>query len=308
VTPVEQGPVLFQHATIIGFGNLGSSVARALRKSAAVGGLTASDLSADVLSRAKVLGLADRYEADPGAAVSGADLVVIASPISSYATVLDAIGPALAKGTIVTDVGSVKRAVADIAKGRIPDGVMFVPGHPIAGSEKSGPEFGHEDLFDGRYWILTPGETTDREAVDRLTLLWGRCGAIVEDMSVDYHDKVLAMTSHLPHLIAYSIVGTAFDLQSSEQRDVIRFSAGGFRDFTRLAGSDPIMWRDVFLNNKEAVLEMLQRFGEDLSLLQRAIRWDDGETLEKFFRETREVRRGVVEAKQDKPYPGADGD
>ena len=144
--------------------------------------------------------------------------------------------------------------------------------------------------------------------MERLTALWGRCGAIVEEMAVDYHDKVLAMTSHLPHLIAYSIVGTAFDLQSSEQRDVIRFSAGGFRDFTRLAGSDPIMWRDVFLNNKEAVLEMLQRFGEDLSLLQRAIRWDDCDTLEKFFRETREVRRGVVEAKQDKPYPGADGD
>lgn len=308
MTPVEQGPVLFEHAAIIGFGNLGSSVARALRKSAAVGGLTASDLSADVLSRAKDLDLAERYETDPATAVQGADLVVICSPISSYAAILDAIGPALTEGAIVTDIGSVKRVVADIAEGRIPDGVRFVPGHPIAGSEKSGPEFGHEDLFDGRYWILTPGETTDRDAVERLTVLWGRCGAIVEEMAVDYHDKVLAMTSHLPHLIAYSIVGTAFDLQSSEQRDVIRFSAGGFRDFTRLAGSDPIMWRDVFLNNKEAVLEMLQRFGEDLSLLQRAIRWDDGDTLEKFFRETREVRRGVVEAKQDKPYPGADRD
>jgi cyclohexadieny/prephenate dehydrogenase len=308
VTPVEQGPALFQHATIIGFGNLGSSVARALRKATAVGGLTASDLSVDVLSRAKALGLAERYEVDPAAAVSGADLVVIASPISTYAAVLDTIAPHLAKGTIVTDVGSVKRAVADIVVDRVPDGVHFVPGHPIAGSEKSGPEFGHEDLFDGRYWILTPGEATDPAAVERLTVLWSRCGAIVEEMAVDYHDKVLAMTSHLPHLIAYSIVGTAFDLQSSEQRDVIRFSAGGFRDFTRLAGSDPIMWRDVFLNNKEAVLEMLQRFGEDLSLLQRAIRWDDGDTLETFFRETREVRRSVVEAKQDKPYPGSEAD
>lgn len=308
MTPVETGPILFERAAIIGFGNLGSSVARALRKAAAVRDITACDADGDVVSKARELDLADDYETDAARAVRDADLVILAAPISAYGPILKKIKAKLMPGAIVTDVGSVKAAVVELAEGKIPEGVSFVAGHPIAGSEKSGPEHGHPDLFDGRYWILTPTEETDPVAVTRLTVLWERCGAIVEQMDAAYHDRVLAMTSHLPHLIAYSIVGTAFDLESSEQQDVIRFSAGGFRDFTRLAGSDPIMWRDVFLNNREAILEILQRFGEDLSYLQRAIRWGEGDKLEALFSQTREVRREVIEAKQEKPYPEGEAD
>jgi cyclohexadieny/prephenate dehydrogenase len=308
MTPVETGPILFERAAIIGFGNLGSSVARALRKAAAVREITACDADGDVTAKARELDLADDYETDAARAVRDADLVILAAPISAYAPILKKIKTKMMPGAILTDVGSVKAAVVELAEGKIPDGVSFVAGHPIAGSEKSGPEHGHPDLFDGRYWILTPTEETDPVAITRLTVLWERCGAIVEQMDAAYHDRVLAMTSHLPHLIAYSIVGTAFDLESSEQKDVIRFSAGGFRDFTRLAGSDPIMWRDVFLNNREAILEILQRFGEDLSYLQRAIRWGEGDKLEALFSQTREVRSEVIDAKQEKPYPEGDAD
>jgi len=308
MSPVQTGERLFERAAIIGFGNLGSSVARALHRAEAVGGITAIDPSETVLKTARGLHLADRFATDPAAGVEGADLVVICAPISTYAPTLDAIGPHLAPGTIVTDIGSVKKAVIEAAKGRIPDGVHFIAGHPIAGSEKSGPEHGHGELFDGRYWILTPTDDTDPATEEKVRTLWTRCGAIVETMTAEYHDKVLAMTSHLPHLIAYTIVGTAFDLEGQEQRDVIRFSAGGFRDFTRLAGSDPTMWRDVFVNNKEAVLEMLQRFGEDLSYLQRAIRWGEGDKLHDLFSRTREVRREVIEVRQDKPYPEGESD
>ena len=194
------------------------------------------------------------------------------------------------------------RAVAAV-RPHVPVGVHFIPGHPIAGTEKSGPDAGSGALFEGRYWILTPLEGADPAPVARLAALWTACGAIVEELPAAYHDKVLAVTSHLPHLIAYTIVGTAFDLEGQEQRDVIRFSAGGFRDFTRIAGSNPIMWRDIFLNNREAVLEMLQRFSEDLSYLQRAIRWGEGDKLEELFTKTREIRRGVVEANQAQPFP-----
>ena len=268
----------------------------------------AVDRSGEALETTKISGLAHAVTDNPAEAVQGADLIAICTPISAYAAVLDAIKDSLEPGAVVTDVGSIKQTVIETIAGRLPAGVTFVPGHPIAGSEKSGPEFGHADLFDGRYWILTPTAETDPAAVAALTQLWTRCGAIVEEMAADYHDKVLAMTSHLPHLIAYTIVGTAFDLQGQEQRDVIRFSAGGFRDFTRLAGSDPTMWRDVFLNNKEAVLEMLQRFSEDLSYLQRAIRWGEGNKLFGLFERTREVRREVIEARQEKPYPEGRGD
>jgi cyclohexadieny/prephenate dehydrogenase len=305
VTPddgTEDGPI-FETLAVIGIGNLGSSVARAVRKYRAAGRVIAADLSAEALARAEELGLADAYHEAPSKAVKEADVVVICTPVGTYGAIAQAMAPHLKPGAVVTDVGSVKGAVVASVSPHLPEHTHFVPGHPIAGTEKSGPDAGSSDLFVGRYWILTPRPDCDRDAVARVTALWTRCGAIVEEMDAAYHDKVLAVTSHLPHLIAYTIVGTAFDLEGQEQQDVIRFSAGGFRDFTRIAGSNPIMWRDVFLNNREAVLEMLQRFNEDLTYLQRAIRWGEGDKLQDLFTRTREVRRGVVEAKQDKPFP-----
>lgn len=297
---------VFDRIAIIGFGNLGSSIARAVRKFDAVTTVVASDTDVSVLDRARELELADAYVADPAKAVANADVVVICTPVSTYASIIRTIAPHLAPGAVVTDVGSVKQAVIRAVSPYIPGAVTLVPGHPIAGSEKSGPDAGSGDLFEGRYWILTPESGVDPDAVARITMLWVRCGAIVETMAADYHDKVLAVTSHLPHLIAYTIVGTAFDLEGQEQRDVIRFSAGGFRDFTRLAGSSPEMWRDVFLNNRESVLEMLQRFTEDLTYLQRAIRWGEGDKLFDLFTRTRGVRRDVIEAKQSDPFPEGD--
>ncbi len=301
-TDRDSGPLVGRLA-IIGIGNLGSSIARAVRKYAAIESVVAADLSGEALRRAEALGLADAYHEAPSQAVAGADVVVICTPIGTYGAIAKAMAPHLKPGAIVTDVGSVKSAVVAAVSPHLHEGVSFVPGHPIAGTEKSGPDAGSADLFVGRYWVLTPEHDTDAEAVETVRGLWERCGAIVEEMGAEYHDKVLAVTSHLPHLIAYTIVGTAFDLEGQEQRDVIRFSAGGFRDFTRIAGSNPIMWRDVFLNNREAVLEMLQRFNEDLTYLQRAIRWGEGDKLQDLFSRTREVRQGVIEAKQDKPFP-----
>ncbi len=289
---------LFQRVAIIGVGLIGSSLARALK---------ARGLAAEIIgcarspaTRAKVLelGLASRCEADPAAAVAGADLVILATPVGAYEGVARAMEKALAPGAIVTDVGSVKQAVIRDVGPFLPSGVHFVPGHPIAGTEHSGPESGFAELFDDRWCILTPPPGTEQAAIDKITALWRGCGSRVEVMDAGHHDKVLAITSHLPHLIAYTIVGTATGLEESEKSEVVRYSAGGFRDFTRIAASDPVMWRDVFLNNREAVLEMLQRFTEDLTALQRAIRWGEGETLETHFRNTREIRRGIVEAKQ----------
>jgi cyclohexadieny/prephenate dehydrogenase len=257
------------------------------------------------------LGIADSVHDGIVEVVEGADCVVLCSPVRTYGAITREIAPHLAKGAVLTDVGSVKMAVVkDVAPG-VPDGVHFVPGHPVAGTEKSGPDAGFAELFQGRYWLLTPEQGTDEGAVSRLVELWSRVGAIVEVMDAAYHDKVLALTSHLPHLIAYTIVGTAFDVEEQERQDVIRFSAGGFRDFTRIAGSDPTMWRDIFLTNKDAVLEMLQRFNEDLTALQRQIRYGEGDKLFDFFTRTRDVRRSVVEAHQagSNPWgPGANGD
>ncbi|MDF1794017.1 MAG: prephenate/arogenate dehydrogenase family protein [Thalassobaculaceae bacterium] len=299
----DTGAPIFETLAVIGIGNLGSSVARAVRKYGAVRRVIAADLSEDALARAKELKLADAYFEAPSKAVAEADIVVLCTPLGAFGAIAKAMAPHLKPGAVVTDVGSVKGAVIAAAAPHLPQTVSFVPGHPIAGTEKSGPDAGSSDLFVGRYWILTPEDGTDREAVAKVTALWTRCGALVEEMKAEYHDKVLAVTSHLPHLIAYTIVGTAIDMEGQEQQDVIRFSAGGFRDFTRIAGSSPIMWRDIFLNNREAVLEMLQRFSEDLTYLQRAIRWGEGDKLQELFTRTREVRRGVIEAKQDKPFP-----
>lgn len=295
--------VVFERMALIGIGNLGSSIARAVRERGLVKTLTVADLSDEARARAAELGLADAFFESPADAVKGADIVVICTPIGTYGAIAEGIAPHLKPGAVLTDIGSVKQAVVTAVSPHVPEGVHFIPGHPIAGTEKSGPDAGSGELFEGRYWILTPAEGVDPAVVAKLNRLWSRCGAIVEELPADYHDKVLAVTSHLPHLIAYTIVGTAFDLEGQEQRDVIRFSAGGFRDFTRIAGSNPIMWRDIFLNNREAVLEMLQRFSEDLSYLQRAIRWGEGDKLQELFTKTREIRRGVVEANQARPFP-----
>ena len=289
---------LFQRVALIGIGLIGSSLARALRRGGLVESIAGCAQSEATRSRAMELGLIDSVHSDPAEAAEGADLMVICTPIGAYDTIARLAATRLEPGSIITDVGSVKQAVIRDVGPHVPNGVHLVPGHPIAGTEKSGPEAGFAELFENRWCVLTPPPGTDRAAVEKIAEMWRRCGSMVEIMDPVHHDKVLAITSHLPHLIAYTIVGTATDLEASEQAQVIKFSAGGFRDFTRIAASDPIMWRDVFLNNREAVLEMLQRFAEDLTALQRAIRWGEGDTLEFLFRRTREVRQGVIEAHQ----------
>src|SRR5690606_8377817 len=234
----------------------------------------------------------------PADAAKGADLIVLCTPLSAYVPVVEAMMPALEPDQIVTEVGSCKQVVLDRLGPLMPAGVHLVPGHPVAGTEHSGPDAGFADLFEGRWCILTPGPDADAKAVERVERLWRRAGMTVEYMDAKHHDLVLAITSHLPHLIAYTIVGTATDLEEHLQSEVIKFSAGGFRDFTRIAASDPIMWRDVFLANREAVLEVLGRFSEDLAGLQRAIRRGEGKTLEDLFTRTRAIRRGVIAAKQ----------
>ncbi len=289
---------LFERVTIIGFGLMGSSLARALRKYRAARHVVACDPDDQVRAAATRLGLADTVTADAAEAVSGAELVVLATPVGVLGKVAGALRPHLTPGTLVTDVSSVKAAVIrDVIPALGPD-VIFVPGHPVAGTEKSGPEAGFAELFEGRYCVLTPLESTPTEAVDRIEALWLRLGSRVERMAPDHHDRAMAMVSHLPHLIAYTIVATATDLEEDRLEEVVRYSAGGFRDFTRIAASDPIMWRDIFLANRDAVLEMLQRFTEDLTALQRAIRRGEGEALEEVFRRTRTLRRSVIEAHQ----------
>jgi cyclohexadieny/prephenate dehydrogenase len=297
----HQAP-LFDRIAIIGHGLIGSSISRAIRRSGnVVGHIAVADMDTTNRERSLALEIADSVHADPLKAVAGADCVVLCTPVGTYGALAEQIAPALQPGAILTDVGSIKCIVSRDIAPHLPAGVHLIPGHPLAGTEKSGPDAGFAEMFEGRYWVLTPAANCEPAAIERLTALWQHIGAIVEIMDEEYHDKVLALTSHLPHLISYTIVGTATDLEEHMKRDVIRFAASGFRDFTRLAGSNPVMWRDVFLNNREAVLEMLQRFQEDLTYLQRAIRWGDGDTLEKLFTRTREIRRGVIDAKQDIP-------
>ena len=288
---------LFDTVCFVGIGHIGSSLARAIRVHGLARRLLAVDASPQSRATAVELGIVDQAEADP-ALVAQADLVVVAIPVGAIEAMGLAMSPHLRPGTIVTDVGSVKMAVVRDLGPSIPQGVHFIPGHPIAGTEHSGPQSGLADLFKGRWQILTPLPGTDQAALDKLTALWQRVGAQVECMEPQHHDRVLAITSHLPHLIAYTIVGTATDLETTLCQEVIKFSASGFRDFTRIAASDPVMWRDIFLNNREAVLEVLQRFTEDLTHLQRAIRWGEGEVLETRFATTRAVRRAIIDAKQ----------
>ena len=290
--------VLFDRIAIIGIGLIGSSIARGLKQTNLAREIAIHDRSAEAMADAKSLGLGQHYCTSAGEAVANADLVFVAVPLGAYADLAPMIAPNLKQGAILTDVGSVKQAVIRDLGASLPDGVHFIPGHPIAGTEHSGPKSGFAELFHGRWCVLTPPPGTDEHAIARLKQLWTALGSTVEIMAPGHHDQVLAITSHLPHLIAYTIVDTATFLEDEIKQEVIKFSASGFRDFTRIAASDPIMWRDVFLNNREAVLEMLGRFTEDLTALQRAIRWGEGEKLQEVFTRTRAIRRGIIDAKQ----------
>jgi cyclohexadieny/prephenate dehydrogenase len=302
---------LFDRIAILGLGLLGASLALAVRRGGLAGEIAGYARSQETRDRVRELGFCDGVSETAVDAVKGADLVVLCAPVGAFGALAEAIGPHLRDDCIVTDVGSVKSAVVRDVSPHIPDGVHFIPGHPIAGTEQSGPDAGFAELFDGRWCILTPlgasqddiSRAADRAEVERLASFWQGCGSNVDFMDPHHHDLVLAITSHLPHLIAYNIVGTANELETVTQSDVIKYSAGGFRDFTRIAASDPTMWRDIFLNNREAVLEMLGRFTEDLSALQRAIRWGDGDALFNLFSHTRDIRRSIIDAGQDSAVP-----
>jgi cyclohexadieny/prephenate dehydrogenase len=289
---------LFERVAIIGIGLIGSSLARVIRRDSPKTHIVACARRAETLDAVRRLKIADETTDDPAAAVAGADLVVIATPLSAYAEIAAKIAPALKDGAIVTDVGSVKEAAIRDLLPALREGVHLVPGHPVAGTEHSGPEAGFAEMFLDRWCILTPLPETAPDALAKVTALWQLAQMKVVTMPAEHHDRVLAMTSHLPHLIAYTIVGTADELGDDLKSEVIAFSAGGFRDFTRIAASDPVMWRDIFLNNREAVLDVIQRFSEDLTALQRAIRRGEGDTLEDWFIRTRAIRRSVIEAKQ----------
>lgn len=293
----------FKKLAIIGFGLIGSSFARAVKKNGLAREIIAIDRDADVRERVKALGLADHITGDAARGVEGADCVILCVPVMANAALAANIGPHLAQGCIVSDVGSVKGSVVRDVAPHLPEGVHFVPAHPVAGTEHSGPDAGFAELFVNRWSILTPPPETDPAATDRMRALWEGMGANVEVMTPEHHDLVLAITSHVPHLIAYNIVGTAADMEEVTQGEVIKFSAGGFRDFTRIAASDPTMWRDVFLTNKDAVLEMLGRFSEDLLALQRMIRWGDGDGLHALFTRTRAIRRGIIASGQETDAP-----
>lgn len=290
---------LFRRLALLGIGLIGSSVARIARER--------GDLAAEVVANARTqatldrvaeLGIADRVELDPSRAAAAADCVMLCSPVGTFAALTEAIAPHLEPGTIVTDVGSTKQSVIRDVCPRLPAGVHFVPAHPLAGTEFSGPDAGFATLFEGRWTLLTPLPDTDRAAVDRVAELWRRCGSMVRELEPGHHDRVLAIVSHLPHLIAFTICGTADDLADESREEVLQFAASGFRDFTRIAASDPVMWRDVFLNNREALLEMLARFMEDAQAMARAVRWGDAAYIEDKVQRGRKIRRGLIELKQ----------
>ena len=300
---IGESGTMFGRVSLIGIGLIGSSLARAMRRSSLATHIAAFDTRTEALERARELRLADSYHDSLRSAALDADLVVLATPVGVFGELAKSLAPHLKRGSILSDVGSVKMAVMRDVTPYVPAGVHFIPAHPIAGTEQSGPDAGFAELFDGRWCILTPPRDADSRAVESLRAFWQRCGSHVEIMDCRHHDLVLAITSHVPHLIAYNIVGTAADLETVTESEVIKYSAGGFRDFTRIAASDPTMWRDVFLENREAVLEMLARFTEDLSALQRAIRWGDGDMLFNRFTRTRAIRRSIVDAGQDSGEP-----
>jgi cyclohexadieny/prephenate dehydrogenase len=292
----------FARVSVIGLGLIGSSIVRAVRATMPTVALSAYDADADVRARVAELGLVDDLADSAGAAVIDADLVILCVPPGRIGAVGREIAPDLPAECVVSDVGSAKAGVLAELTAALP-GHAVIPAHPVAGTEHSGPDAGFATLFRGRWCIVTPPDGADAAAVARVVAFWTRLGSQVETMDAGHHDRVLAITSHLPHLIAYTIVGTASDMEEVTASEVIKYSAGGFRDFTRIAASDPTMWRDVFLANKDAVLEMLQRFSEDLTMLQRAIRWGEGDTLFDLFTRTRAVRRSILEQGQDDPAP-----
>ncbi|HHY50861.1 MAG TPA: prephenate/arogenate dehydrogenase family protein [Alphaproteobacteria bacterium] len=305
---------MFKRLALIGIGLIGSSIARGVRLKGLAKTIAIATRKPSTLDEARALGLGDVYTLDPAEAVRGADLVILCTPVGAYGAVMEAIAGALAAGAILSDVGSVKQYVVKVIQPLLPAGVHFIPAHPIAGTEYSGPAAGFPELFVNRWCILTPDPAVDPGAVARLTAFWGALGSKVETMDPGHHDLVLAITSHVPHLVAYNIVGTVADLEQHTKSEVIKFSASGFRDFTRIAASDPVMWRDVFLTNRDAVLEMLGRFLEDLSQLQRAVRVGDGPMLEEWFTRTRAIRRSIIDVGQDtaapdfgRPHPSVDG-
>ena len=294
---------VFNRIALIGLGLIGSSIARGARESGAANEIVGTARSEKTRARVVELGILDQVMETAAEAVEGADLVVICVPVQTTGAIAQTIAPHLKKGAVVTDVGSVKQAVVQDVEPHIPDGCAFVAGHPVAGTEFSGPDAGFAELFHNRWTILTPSDKSTPGAVETLTKFWQALGSNVEVMEPDHHDLVLAITSHIPHLIAYNIVGTVADLETDTRSEVIRYSASGFRDFTRIAASDPTMWRDIFLANRNAVLEMLGRFSEDLSTLQRAIRRGEGDKLFDLFTRTRNIRRNIIEAGQETEEP-----
>lgn len=294
---------MFDKIALIGIGLIGSSLARVISAKGLAGHVAIATRSGATLDAARALDLGDSYTQSNAEAVRDADLVIVSVPVGASGAVASEIGAHLKPGTIFSDVGSTKASVISQMAQYMPSNVHFIPGHPIAGTEHSGPEAGFAELFENRWCILTPLPETDADAIKRLAGFWEACGSTVEQMDPDHHDRVLAIVSHLPHIIAYNIVGTADDLETVTKSEVIKYSASGFRDFTRLAASDPVMWRDVCLHNKDALLEMLARFSEDLSSLQRAIRWGDGDKLFELFTRTRGIRRSIIEAGQETDAP-----
>ncbi len=294
---------MFDRVALIGLGLIGSSLGYAMKRANLAGVITGASRTAETRKAAKELGFVDEVFETNQEAAQDADLVIVCVPVGICGAITEEIAPVLKPGCILTDVASTKVSVVRDMLPHVPEGVHFIPGHPVAGSEKSGPTSGFAELFDERWCVITPLEGSDEAMVEKLEAFWRGCGSYVERMGVEHHDMVLAIVSHLPHLIAYSIVMTASHLEEVTESEVIKFSAGGFRDFTRIAASDPTMWRDVFLNNKGAVLEMLGRFSEDLAALQKAIRHEDGDMLFDLFTRSRDIRRGIVEAGQDTAEP-----
>ena len=295
--------VIYDRVALIGLGLIASSMYWAIKRDGLAGEVIGFARSAETRATAREIGLCDKVVDTAAEAVQGADLVVLCVPVGVMGAVAAEIAPHLKPGATISDVGSVKRAVIDAVSPHVPEGVHFVPTHPMAGTEHSGPRSGFAELYDGKYCLIVPVEGSDADAVSRLKALWNGMGAYTDELEPDHHDLVCAVTSHAPHLIAYTMVGVADDLRRVTDSEVIKYSAAGFRDFTRIAASDPTMWRDVFLTNKEATLEILGRFTEELFALQRAIRQGDGDHLHDYFTRTRAIRRGIIEAGQDTDAP-----
>jgi cyclohexadieny/prephenate dehydrogenase len=289
----------FNRVTFIGFGLINSSLARVFKSKSLAKEICAYSRRKETLLKIKDLNIADYIYDDIKQSVKNSDLIILGVPVGVMSSLVQEFASSLKSGAIITDVGSIKKGLIDSISPVLPKGVHFVPGHPIAGTENSGPESGFEELFKGRWCILTPTKNTSKDAIKKVDYIWQKAGMKVTIMDAEYHDRVLAITSHIPHLVAYSIVGTVTELEDQLKTEVIKYSAGGFRDFTRIAASDPVMWRDVFLNNSGAVLEMLGRFIEDLTALQKSIRWKDGEALEELFSKTRDIRKGIISEEQE---------